>query len=90
MAYLPRHHIPDTVCLAAVQLSGAAPRFRPSPSLQMALCSHTIFIVSAVGGDGNRCVCFVVLDSKTLVGGWDLRAPSPAALPLLLPTSSGR
>lgn len=58
VAYLPRHHIPDTVCLAAVQLNGAAPRFLPTPSLQMALFSDTIFIVSAVGGDG---FCFVFL-----------------------------
>lgn len=68
--YLPRHHLPDTVGLAA------APRFRAAPSLQMALCSHTIFIVSA-GGDGNRGVCFVALDSKTPVGGWDPSPPPP-------------
>lgn len=53
--YLPRHPIPDTVSLAGVQLDGDAPRSRPTPSQQMPLCSDTIFIVSAVGGDGNRC-----------------------------------
>lgn len=61
MAYLPRHHIPDTVCLAAVSLNGAAPRFLPTLSLQMALFSDTIFIVSAVGGDG---FCFFVFGPK--------------------------
>lgn len=55
VGYMPTHHIPDTVCLARVQLNGAAPRSRPTLPLQMALFSDTLFIVSAVGGDGNHC-----------------------------------
>lgn len=88
VGYMPTHHIPDTVCLARVQLNGAAPRSRPTLSLQMALFSDTLFIVSAVGGDGNHCcgrcwvflgfVFFFLLYSTTLGGGRDLWAFSPS------------
>lgn len=66
---LSRHHILDTVCLAAMQLNWATPEFVPTQSLQMALFSDTIFIVSGVGGDGNHCHSKrqVVLSSPTLI-----------------------
>lgn len=67
---------PDTTC--TVGPAEAAPRSRPTPSLQITLFSDTIFIVSAVGGDGNHCCSrrrlflgffFFVLYSTTLSGG---------------------
>lgn len=79
---LPRHYIPDTVCLARGPLHAPLPS-PPTPALQMPLFSDTIFIVSAVGGDGSHCCCrrrlFLgfLLYSTTLGGGTDRRTFGP-------------
>lgn len=77
---------PDTTSLTQSAWPGAHSTLPspPTPALQMPLFSDTIFIVSAVGGDGSHCCCrrrlFLgfLLYSTTLGGGsTDRRAFGP-------------